>query len=153
MFGVDQATVSRAFSSGVMWLYRAYRSLREQLAAIKWSEDARKRFRYGPTLEEAPSQSLALEPELFMILDATEFAIQPPKDRPSRRAVHSRSKGHHIVNVLLCISRLGAISYVSPAFPGSITDSALTTISQALKGVPAIFQEDGKWVFDRAPSW
>ena len=66
------------------------------------------------------------------ILDCTEFAIQAPSALSLNAMTYSDYKGQHTVKILCCITPDGHISFVSKAFPGSISDNAITMRSGML---------------------
>jgi hypothetical protein len=56
------------------------------------------------------------------IIDATECKMQTSFDKLAQRATFSEYKHNNTVKYLVCISPAGATVYVSPAFPGRISD-------------------------------
>jgi hypothetical protein len=59
---------------------------------------------------------------LVGILDCTERRFQTPSDKRAQRATYSEYKSNNTVKYLLVMSPAGACIYVSPAFPGRISD-------------------------------
>ena len=57
--------------------------------------------------------------------DATELRMQTPSCPFCQRATWSQYKHHNTVKCLVMCSPCGAVIYVSPGFPGRITDPRL----------------------------
>lgn len=66
------------------------------------------------------------------IMDCTEFRIQMPSSLSLNSMHFSNYKSDHTIKVLVCITPDGFISHVSEAYPGSISDNALTMESGLL---------------------
>lgn len=59
---------------------------------------------------------------LIGIIDCTECRTQTPSEKLAQRALWSDYKSHNTVKYLVVMSPSGATVYVSPAFPGRISD-------------------------------
>lgn len=59
---------------------------------------------------------------LVGIIDCTECRTQTPSEKLAQRALWSEYKSHNTVKYLVVMSPSGATIYVSPAFPGRISD-------------------------------
>ena len=72
---------------------------------------------------------------LMGIIDCTEGKTQTPSDKQAQRALWSDYKSNNTVKYLVVMSPCGSIIYVSPAFPGRISDPqichACATFSEA----------------------
>ena len=64
-----------------------------------------------------------------MIIDASELFIQTPSDLMLQSSTWSNYKQHNTTKFLIGITPNGAITFVSPAFVGSISDRELTHFS------------------------
>ena len=67
-----------------------------------------------------------------MIIDASELFIQIPSDLILQSSTWSNYKQHTTTKFLIGITPNGAITFVSPAFVGSISDPELTRSSGLL---------------------
>nr|XP_039253113.1 uncharacterized protein LOC120330294 [Styela clava] len=67
-----------------------------------------------------------------LILDATEFRVGRFSDLNLNTLFFSDYKQCHTVKALVCLSPHGALCQVPDLYPGSITDTDITTISGAL---------------------
>ena len=66
--------------------------------------------------------ALRCSPRLIGIIDCTECRTQTPTEKLAQRALWSDYKSHNTVKYLVVLSPSGATIYVSPAFPGRISD-------------------------------
>ena len=65
-------------------------------------------------------------PKCVSIIDCTEVFIAAPADFEARNATYSSYKHTHTVKFLVSIIPAGAVSFISPAYPGKISDKVLT---------------------------
>ena len=69
------------------------------------------------------------------IMDCTEGKTQTPSEKQAQRALWSDYKSNNTVKYLVVMSPCGSTIYVSPAFPGRISDPqichACATYSEA----------------------
>ena len=72
-------------------------------------------------------------PNFRIIIDATEFFIEHPSSLLSQSATFSSYKNRNTVKVLIGITPSGAISFVSEAYEGSISDRRLVEECGLLK--------------------
>lgn len=79
-------------------------------------------------------------PDLFAILDGTEFFIQTPKNPDLQKLTWSDYKHHNTLKVLVCIAPNSMITFISKAYGGSISDKELTIRSEFLDYVPPYTQ-------------
>ncbi|XP_057290156.1 uncharacterized protein LOC130612824 [Hydractinia symbiolongicarpus] len=71
-------------------------------------------------------------PDLFAILDGTEFFIQTPKNPALQKLTWSDYKHHNTLKVLVCIAPNSTITFISKAYGGSISGKELTIRSEFL---------------------
>jgi len=138
-FGVSQATVSRYFVFGLQWLYRTFKA---------HEEDDHRQAQLAPPLELDPEEMY-----FCIILDGTEIGVQRMSDMYEHRAFYSKYKGRDTLKWLVGLSPVGAISFVSDAYPGSITDADLTEVSgilsRVLKGQAGGIMADKGFLIER----
>ena len=72
-------------------------------------------------------------PNIRIIIDATEFSIERPSSLLSQACTFSSYKNKNTVKVLIGVTPSGAISFVSEAYEGSISDRKLVEVSGLLK--------------------
>ena len=73
-----------------------------------------------------PSAFREKYPTTVGIIDASEVFIETPSDLMLQSTSWSNYKHHNTLKFLVCCTPNGAISYISPAYLGSISDPALT---------------------------
>ena len=71
-------------------------------------------------------------PNTRLIIDATEFNVECPSSLLSQATTFSAYKNTNTVKVLVGITPSGAISFVSQAYEGSISDRKLVEFSGLL---------------------
>ena len=72
-------------------------------------------------------------PNTRLIIDATEFSVERPSSLLSQATTFSAYKNTNTVKVLVGITPSGAISFVSQAYEGSISDRKLVEFSGLLE--------------------
>jgi len=72
-------------------------------------------------------------PNTRIIIDATEFFIERPTSLVSQSSTFSSYKNRNTVKVLIGITPSGAISFVSEAYEGSISDRKLVEVCGLLE--------------------
>ena len=72
-------------------------------------------------------------PNTWIIIDATEFAVERPSSLVSQSSTFSTYKNKNTVKVLVGIMLSGAITFVSDCYEGSISDKKLVQISGLLE--------------------
>jgi hypothetical protein len=72
-------------------------------------------------------------PQVRYIIDATEIWCEIPLDKYLQRTLYSHYKSHCTIKWLVACSLTGVINFCSGAFPGKISDVALTKASGILK--------------------
>lgn len=84
------------------------------------------------------AQLLAATPELILIVDTFEQAVQRPKARTAADAWYSGKKKQHTRKVQIAVdAATGAVVALSAAVPGPTSDLALLKITALLAEVPA----------------
>lgn len=73
-----------------------------------------------------PSTFRQKYPTTVAILDASEVFIETPSDLMLQSTSWSSYKHHNTLKFLVVCTPNGAISYISPAYLGSVSDPALT---------------------------
>ena len=72
-------------------------------------------------------------PSTRIIIDVTEFSIERPSSLLSQACTFSTCKNKNTVMVLIGVSPNGAISFVSQAYEGSISDRKLVEVCGLLE--------------------
>jgi hypothetical protein len=92
---------------------------------------------------------------LVGIIDCTECKMQTPSEKMAQRATWSDYKSNNTVKYLVVISPAGATVYVSPAFPGRISDPqichACATYADLFDDMDAIVEEQANDVDEFMP--
>ena len=112
-FQISQATVSRYFVTWVCFLY-------QQLREIEWFPSKEQ------VLGTLPHAFYEKYPTTVALLDATEIFIETPSDLMLQSTSWSNYKHHTTLKILVACTPNGSISYVSPAYLGSVSDPAIT---------------------------
>ena len=112
-FNVSQSTVSRII---VTWLNLLYLKLKE---IPLWMPK-------GLVHAAMPEQFKKNYPTTRVILDATEIYVEQPKLPEIQQMTFSSYKNDNTYKGLVGISPNGVITFVSPLYPGSISDKELT---------------------------
>lgn len=117
LFGVNETTGGRAFTTWLNFLYRSFKPL------IRL-----------PTLDEVskytPSNFLRQGyHRMIMLLDATEQPINASWQTEMNWATYSSYKGGHTAKFLVGITPAGVICYVSDAYGGHTSDVDLVRVS------------------------
>ena len=118
-FGVSQATVSRITNTWVNLMYHNLKSI--------------EKFPSWHIVKKYMPESFKKEyPNTRIIIDATEFAVERPSSLLSQACTFSSYKNKNTVKVLIGVTPSGAISFVSEAYEGSISDRKLVEASGLL---------------------
>ena len=72
-----------------------------------------------------PQHFRHLYPRLTSIFDCFELFIETPKAPKARAQTYSNYKHHNTIKVFICCSPLGAITYISSAWGGRVSDVEL----------------------------
>lgn len=76
-------------------------------------------------------------PNTRIIIDATEFRVERPSSLLSQATTFSAYKNTNTVKVLVGITPRGAISFLSQAYEGSVSDRRLVELSGLLEKLEA----------------
>eukprot|EP00050_Salpingoeca_kvevrii_P004250 m.247998 g.247998 ORF g.247998 m.247998 type:complete len:767 (+) comp10969_c2_seq3:461-2761(+) len=128
-FNISRSTAQRVFSTTVIFLYIA---MQERQLFLD-SNPTPPQFVTHVFNRPAAFEDL---PEVFMILDATEFGVQAFSDLKVRRTSYSQYKSKLTIKVLVCVSEYGHISFVSRGYLGTISDNFITDVTNVLLRVP-----------------
>ena len=119
-FNISQASVSRITSTWINLMFHSFKSI-----------------------ETFPSWHVVKKymPEVFkqdypntrIIIDATEFPIERPSSLLSQACTFSAYKNRNTVKILIGVTPSGAISFVSDAYEGSISDRKLVEVCGLLE--------------------
>lgn len=131
-FNVSQSTVSRII---VTWLNLLYLKLKE---IPLWMPK-------GLVHAAMPEQFKKNYPTTRVILDATEIYVEQPKLPEIQQMTFSSYKNDNTYKGLVGISPNGVITFVSPLYPGSISDKELTRRS----GIFNLLEEGDSVMADR----
>ena len=118
-FAISLSTVSRYFITWICFMYHHFKE-------IDWCPTSKQ---VAGTMPNAFKEKY---PTTYMIIDARELFIQTPSDLMLQSSTWSNYKQHNTTKFLIGITPNGAITFVSPAFVGSISDPELTRFSGLL---------------------
>ena len=100
----------------ITWISFLYNHLKE----IDWCPSAEQ---VSGTLPHVFKQRY---PTTYMIIDASELFVETPTDLMLQSSTWSNYKQHNTAKYLVSVTPNGAISFISSAFVGSISDPELT---------------------------
>ena len=118
-FNVSQSSVSRIT---LTWINLMYHSLKEIECFPPWHV----------VKKYMPEAFKAEYPNTRIILDATEFKVECPSSLLVQSTTFSAYKNTNTVKVLVGITPSGAVSFLSSAYEGSISDRKLVEVSGLL---------------------
>lgn len=119
-FGISQASVSRITNT---WINLMYHSLKSIETFPSWHV----------VKKYMPKAFKKDYPNTRIIIDATEFSIERPSSLVSQASTFSSYKNRNTIKVLIGIAPSGAISFVSQAYEGSISDRQLFEVCGLLE--------------------
>lgn len=109
-FGISISTVTEIITTWIQFLYLQFNRLRPLMFP-----PLRKIKKHMP-------KSFKRFKNVRVILDATEFFTQAPRNYEQQGNMYSSYKNHCTCKVLIGITQSGAISFVSDVYEGSISD-------------------------------
>ncbi|XP_052795620.1 uncharacterized protein LOC128228371 [Mya arenaria] len=112
-FGISESSVTTYIHSAIPALAKKLTFL------IHWPEREE-------VMSSRPQCFKETYPKCVSIIDCTKVFIAAPADFEARNATYSSYKHTHTVKFLVSITPAGAVSFVSPAYPGKISDKVLT---------------------------
>ena len=86
-------------------------------------------------------------PSVHCIIDCVEFKVTVPASLYLHKMMYSEYKSHTTVKVLVGIAPDGCFSFVSPAYPGSISDKDIVVKSSLL--TPELWDKGDSIMVDR----
>lgn len=118
-FNISQSSVSRITMTWINLIYHNLKSL--------------ERFPPFHIVRKYMPEPFKTEyPNTRLIIDATEFSVERPSSLLSQATTFSAYKNTNTIKVLVGITPSGAISFVSQAYEGSISDRKLVEYSGLL---------------------
>lgn len=118
-FGISQSTVSRVTNTWINLMYHSFKCI--------------ERFPPWHIVKKYMPESFKKEyPNTRIIIDATEFPVERPSSLLVQACTFSSYKNKNTVKVLIGVTPSGAISFVSEAYEGSISDRKLVEVSGLL---------------------
>ncbi len=90
-----------------------------------------------------------------VVIDATEITQDIPGDLTRKNATYSHYKSRHTVKTVVGVSPNGAIVFVSPMYPGSMSDKAIVEHCELLlqlKPGDLVLADKGFTIFDIMPA-
>lgn len=138
LFNVSETSVRKIFTIWLLHSYTMWKKINiwpsRKLVDFYMPEDFKKKF-----------------PFTRIILDATEIAIEKPKDPTLQRATFSHYKNRNTLKVMVGMSPGGMITYISPAYGGATSDRqiiARSDLFQKLEKGDSIMADRGLNVQD-----
>ncbi|XP_062601105.1 uncharacterized protein LOC134262791 [Saccostrea cucullata] len=112
-FGVSVSTVNEITSTWIQFLYLQFNRLRNAM------------FPSRKIISKHLPKSFRKYKKVRVILDATKFFTQVPRNYEQQGNLYSSYKNHCTCKVLIGITPSGAISFVSDVYEGSISDKEI----------------------------
>ena len=120
VFGIASGTASRLIITWILFLEK------ELAFLLKFSTVSEmKGIRFPKAFREIP--------DLRAVIDCTEFYIETPNRLPSQRSTYSSYKSRNTFKLLISISPLAHINFVSNLYSGSISDKEIVRQSGFLE--------------------
>ena len=113
LFGVSQSSVSSIFTTWICFLDQQLRPL------LKWP--SRQKIN-----KHMPLSFRVRYPQTRVIIDATEFFVQRPRNPSAQSRTWSNYKSKNTFKALVGISPNGAFTFISELWSGNISDRSIT---------------------------
>jgi hypothetical protein len=113
-FGVSLATASRYFTTWISFLYMRLPKIFPRLSSEEIQKTTPLKFK-----KKYPGL------DIKDVIDGTEIFMETPTDLNAQYFTFSDYKHHNTVKYLVGISPAGFLTFVSPAYPGRISDNDL----------------------------
>ena len=115
-FGVSPSSASRYITTWICYTYH-------HLTELDWM----------PSVEQVmgtlPPAFRLHYPSTYAIIDASEIFIETPTDLHMQSSTWSNYKHHNTAKFLLACTPNGCVTFISPLYVGSISDTELTRVS------------------------
>ena len=118
-FDISQPSVSRITNTWINLMFHSFKSI-ETFPA------------WHVVKKYMPETFKKDYPNTRVIIDATEFSVERPSSLLSQACTYSAYKSRNTVKILIGVTPSGAISFVSEAYEGSISDRKLVEVSGLL---------------------
>ena len=109
-FGIAVSTVNDIITTWIQFMYHQFNRLRSSM------------FPSRKKIQKHLPKSFRKFKNVRVILDATEFFTQAPRNYEQQGNLYSSYKNHCTCKVLVGITPSGAISFISDVYEGSISD-------------------------------
>ncbi|XP_063400233.1 uncharacterized protein LOC134684853 [Mytilus trossulus] len=113
LFGVSQSTISRVFTTWISLIAQCLGPL------IKWPSKEKIK-------KHMPLSFRRKYPNTRVIIDATEFYVQRPRNPTAQSKTWSNYKSKNTFKTLVGITPNGAFSFISDLLTGNISDRSIT---------------------------
>ncbi|XP_063400331.1 uncharacterized protein LOC134684941 [Mytilus trossulus] len=113
LFGVSQSTISRVFTTWISLMAQCLGPL------IKWPSKEKIK-------KHMPLSFRRKYPNTRVIIDATEFYVQRPRNPTAQSKTWSNYKSKNTFKTLVGITPNGAFSFISDLWTGNISDRSIT---------------------------
>lgn len=119
-FGIANSTVSKIFHTWIQFLYLSFSCLRDRMFAPR-----------EVVAKNLPSSFRKFK-GIRVIIDCSEFFVEKASNFQQQGNMYSSYKSHATYKVLVGCAPSGAVTFVSDAFEGSISDVEIVKQSQFL---------------------
>jgi hypothetical protein len=139
-FGLDRGTIGKIFSTWIMFLFKKFSSLRDQM--------------FVPRSCHSPLPSSfqnALLRNVRVVIDCTEIFTESAENYKQQGNLYSQYKSHSTAKFLIGVAPSGACMFVSDAFEGCISDKEIVKQSgflDKLEKGDAVLADRGFTIFD-----
>ena len=134
LFRVSEGTVTNTFITWINFMYVNFGSI------CIWPSSL-------AVKQKLPHSMKGKFPNVRCIVDCVEFKVAVPSSLTLHKMLYSDYKSHTTVKVLVGIVPGGGFSFVSSAFPGSVSDKSITVKSSLL--YPDLWEPGHQLMADR----